>query len=445
MGRATREADGAADKTVTGTTAAERQKRPFYYGWWIVISAGLINSLGGSIHWQGFAVFFLPVSESLNLSRAATALPFALARAEGGLMGPVTGWLIDKYGVRPLMITGTILVGVGYIWLSRTSTYLAFLLVYLFVISVGASTTFMQATTAALNAWFIRRRGMAMSVNSAAFRLGGAIMVPLLSVAVLRYGWEAAAFWVGILMLAAITPLALVFRRSPESMGLRPDGDPPRERKTIAGAAPGAYEDDEDDWSVGEALRSRAFYVLALGTVLRMSAHGTFFVHVIAILVWKGESQQAAANMLGLLALLAVPLILFMGWLSDRVNRQVLLSFLYMSSGTSLLLLIVADGTVPTFLALLLFAGSEAGAALNWALVGDMFGRRKFATIRGMLAPIYNTALLIMPVAAGLAYDITESYRGVLFVGGLLMFGAAITFFRLKPPERAAPVVVSGR
>jgi OFA family oxalate/formate antiporter-like MFS transporter len=147
-----------------------------------------MNGFGGSVHWQGFTVFFIPISQTLGLSAAQTAIPFALSRAESGLMGPVTGWLFDKYGVKRLMLFGTIMSGVGYILLARTSTFFAFVFVYLFVISIGSSTSFMQASTTALNTWFSRRRGMVMSINSAAFRLGGSFMVPLLSVVVLKWG-----------------------------------------------------------------------------------------------------------------------------------------------------------------------------------------------------------------------------------------------------------------
>jgi nitrate/nitrite transporter NarK len=94
------------------------------------------------------------------------------------------------------------------------------------------------------------------------------------------------------------------------------------------------------------------------------------------------------------------------------------------------------DGTVGVFLALLLFSGSEAGSALNWALVGDLFGRKKFATIRGILAPMYNAALFVTPVAAGWIFDKTGSYEIVLLTGGGLFFAAAIVFFFLQAPVR---------
>lgn len=416
---------------------SEAKKEKRFYGWNLVGASAVINGVGGSVHWQGFTVFFLPVSQSLGLSSAQTALPFSLARAEGGLVGPLTGWLIDRFGVRPLMLIGTILTGIGYLWLSQTSTYLAFLLVYLFVVSLGSSTGFMQATTSALNTWFVRRRGVVMGINSAAFRLGGAITVPLLSVIVLRWGWETAALYVGVGMIVLIAPISLMFKRSPESMGLRPDGDPPLAPVVESiGVAQSVQVDEEDDWTTKEALHSRAFWVLATGTVLRMSVHGAVFVHFVPILVWKGVDQQVAANLIGLLALSSVPVILLFGWLSDKFSRQKMLTVSYTSSAASLFLITVVDGTWPIFSAMLLFTGSEAGSSLNWALVGDLFGRKNFATIRGMLAPMYNAALFVTPVAIGFVFDETGSYRISLLVGAVVMLLAAITFFQLRPSTR---------
>ena len=164
-----------------------------YFGWYLLAGAAVMNGLGGSVLWQGFTVFFIPVSESLNLSAWQTSLAFSLARAENGVLGPITGWALDKYGFRPLMFAGTLMTGIGYIMLAGTNSYISFILVYLCVVSVGSSTSFMQATTAALNTWFVRMRGFVMSVNSAAFRLGGAIMIPLVSYVVLTWGWQIAA------------------------------------------------------------------------------------------------------------------------------------------------------------------------------------------------------------------------------------------------------------
>ena len=399
-----------------------------------------MNGLGGSVLWQGFTVFFIPVSESLNLTAWQTSLAFSLARAENGVLGPITGWALDKYGFRTLMFAGTLITGIGYIMLAGTNSYLAFMLVYLCVISVGSSTSFMQATTAAINTWFVRLRGLAMSVNSAAFRLGGAAMIPLLSYIVLTWGWQVAAVAVGIGMLVLILPVTLLFRRSPESMGLSPDGrrTAATRRTQSASAGPGndgtSAEEMEDagDWTTKQALRSPQFWVLVAATTLRISVHGTIFVHFIPILVSLGEEQQTAANLLGLLSLVAVPLILLTGYLSDRVGRPIMLTGLYSMAAMSLLGLTFVEGTLPVFLALLLFAGSEAGSSLNWAIVGDLFGRKRYASIRGMMAPAYNGVLIVAPVAAGWAYDQTGSYESVLYAGAVLMMLAAVVFLALQ-------------
>jgi MFS family permease len=427
-------ANESDDSSNSSDPSGKPAKKKRFFGWNIVAASAVMNGLGGSVHWQGFTVFFIPISQSLGLSAAQTAIPFSLSRVENGLVGPITGWLIDRYGVRRLMFIGTPLVGIGYILLSQTSTFFSFLLVYIFVISLGASTSFMQATTTALNTWFSRRRGMVMSINSAAFRLGGAFMVPLLSVAVLRWGWETAALWVGIGMLVFITPLAIFFKRSPESIGVGPDGDPVKVDLKQLDVEHGEIPDSDDDWTAKDAIRTRAFWTLAAGTVLRMSVHGTIFVHFVPILVWKGETQQMGANLIGLLALVSVPLILFFGWFSDKVGRPKLLFGCYISAASALALLNVVDGTWPIFVALILFTGTEIGSGLNWALVGDLFGRKRFGTIRGLLSPIYNVALFSMPITAGWVYDETGSYEIVLWVGAGLMIAAALVFLSIRKP-----------
>lgn len=423
-----------------------------YFGWYMLAGACVMNAFGGTVVWQGFAVFFIPVAESLGITYWQTSLAFALARAENGVLGPITGWALDRFGYIPLILFGAMMTGIGYIILSTTSTYIAFMLVYLCVISVGSSTSFMQATTAALNTWFIRYRGMVMSINSAAFRLGGAIIIPLLSVGVINLGWQTTAWIIGVALIVLIAPLSFLFRRSPESMGLNPDGGVSlshmrrrlRQRESADQRSSGSTPSDasepgfEGDFTTKQALKTPSFWILVTATTLRISVHGTIFLHFIPILVWRGETQQMAANLVGLISLGAVPVILVTGYFSDRVGRPLMLSFLYSSSAISLLLITLVEGTWPIFLAMLLFIGSEAGSSLNWAIIGDLFGRARYATIRGMMAPIYNGALIIAPVAAGLTYDRLQTYQPVLITGTILMITASLVFFSLQPAVKRA-------
>ena len=401
----------------------DNKKKPkkIFFGWWIVISAALQNGLGGSIHWQGFTVLFIPISQTFGISSAQTSLLFALARAENGLMGPFTGWLMDKFGPRPLAIGGTAMAGIGYIMLARVENYTQFLLIYVVIISIGATTSFMQTAFVALNNWFIKKRGLVMSINSASFRLGSAILVPTFSYIVYGWGWQNAVLYLGIFLLVFITPLGIFYRRTPESMGLRPDGD-------VEEVNDGVPNYDISGYTWKEAIKTSAFWFLTIATALRLSIHGAIFVHMIPILVWKGISAESAAWYVGFLALVGVPVILLMGKLSDLFGRPKMLAICYSASALSLLLVNLSDNSIYLLLSLLLLVGSEAGSGLNWSLVGDLFGRKNYGVIRGLLGPFYNAALVVTPVSAGYIYDKTNSYEIVLYVGSIVFLISSFTF-----------------
>ena len=114
------------------------------------------------------------------------------------------------------------------------------------------------------------------------------------------------------------------------------------------------------------------------------------------------------------ISLIAVPLIIIVGYVSDKIPRQKLLSVLYTSASISLLLMYFVEGTWPIFFSMILFIGTEIASGFNWALVGDMFGRKNFATIRGWISPMYNISLIIGPLLAGYSKDKTGSYEYVL-------------------------------
>src|SRR5215813_7593692 len=110
-----------------------------FYGWRMVAVASAVRVLGAGLHSYGFTVFFLPLSQELNLSRTATSFAFSLSRAEGAIEGPIVGHLLDRYGPRPIMIAAVLLMGIGYLLLSQIDSYIAFLLIYTGLISLTHS------------------------------------------------------------------------------------------------------------------------------------------------------------------------------------------------------------------------------------------------------------------------------------------------------------------
>src|SRR5262245_59670637 len=196
-----------------------------FYGWWIVAIGCVQDAVKGGLFNTGFTLYFLPVLTELNLSRAATSLPFSLSRLEAALGAPIVGFLIDRFDVRVMLVVGTLLAGLGLILLSLTHSYLLFLLVFIGPLSFGFQAGFNQATLAAVNSWFRRKRGLAMAVVQTGQSIGGVLIFPLVALAVLNLGWRTAAVLSGLVVFMLL-PLVLLIRRSPESMGLLPDGEP---------------------------------------------------------------------------------------------------------------------------------------------------------------------------------------------------------------------------
>lgn len=413
-----------------------------YYGWYMIAVGCMVRLLGGGFHLYGFTVFFLPITQELGLSRAATSLAFSLARAEGAIEGPIAGYLIDRFGPRPMIIAAVTLSGIGYMLLAAVNSYATFLAVYLGVISLAFSAGFMHSPMVLANSWFIRRRAMAMTLISAAIGIGGTLITPLLAFSVHTWGWRYGAFIAGVGLIILGVPLALPVRRSPESMGLLPDGEPPTKTGTAtpstlsqpeATRAPGA----ETSFTVRQAMRTSTFWLMILATIWRVAAFNTITVHFIPILVWKGVSEQRAAAMLATMALVSLPVHLTLGWLADFVNKPRLMAASMLVGTVSLLLLAYGEGEWNLWLFTVLFTFVESIFPVGWAAVGDFFGRKNFGTIRGTMSAFYLWGAALGPVLAGAVYDRYQSYGPMMSVLIALFLLAALFYALLRKPSPA--------
>ena len=380
----------------------------------MMAAACALRVLGAGLHSFGFTVFFLPLSQDLNLNRTATSLAFSLARAEGAIEGPVVGHLLDRFGPKPIMLAAVLLMGVGYLLLSQVNGYAAFLAVYLGVISLAHAGGFMHAPMVLVNTWFIRHRGRAISLSSAAFGLGGVLIAPILSVIVQAWGWRWGAAIAGMLFLLIGIPLSLTIRRSPESMGLLPDGDPPAAAATDAEESPSARR-AEVNVTVGEALRSFAFWGSVLAAGIRNGSYHAIAVHFIPLMVWKGLSQAEAALLLSAYAFLGMASTLLLGWFADKANTPRLTAWILFAAAGAMFLPIFGDSLWALCLFTVFFAAVETTFPLGWAVVGDLFGRKHYARIRGYMTLFYTWGGVIGPVLAGAIFDRWGTYEPLLW------------------------------
>ena len=405
-----------------------------FYGWWVVAATCAVNAIGGGVYFYGFSIFFLPIKAALNLSSASTSLIFSLSRAEGAVEGPIAGYLIDKFGPRIMLTIGAFIVAIGYILLSQVNSFLWFLTIYLGIISLAFNATFSGSTMAVVNNWFIRRKGLAMAISIAAYSLGGSIIAPLLAFGIHHLGWRTTMALSGIMLAAVVVPFAQLLRSSPEALGLKPDGDTPRIESKL---------DEVDvkpilssvDFTVSEALRTKSYWLLAIGTMLRTGTLGTLIVHFVPIMVWKGNSEQTAAVMLGIMAFLSIPMRIGIGWLGDRWSRSKMLAAGMALGAFSLMILQNANSSFQVWLFISVFSVVEGLSALNWALVGDYFGRKRFATLRGILSLVYSWGMIVMPIVAGSFFDRTGSYNTVIWIFVGMYICGTILFLVIQRPR----------
>jgi MFS family permease len=425
--------------------------RQRFHGWWIVSVTAVLYGYGAGVNFYGFGVFFNPMREEFGWSRAATAGVFSLSRLEGAPLGPIIGWLIDRIGSRRMMVAGLSLTGLGFISMYFIQSLWMFYVIYGVFIATGFSMGFFQASQAIVANWFFRKRAQALSYLAVGGGLGGAALVPALGAFMGMAGWRWTAVAVGLLMWVVGIPLAMILRNRPEDMGQVPDGLPSRNEAQAADdpvlppQAPveraEVSERQEVEFTVGQALRTSTFWTLVLAMAFRSSILSSIVVHQIAHLEDIGIARHAAETMLGLMIAMSIPGRLLFGWLGDRFSKQHLLAFSSVLQGIGIF--IIANATSLAYVwPFLLFYGLGYGGAipLTQALRADLFGRKVFATVGGLIMPFTTLGGVAGPIFAGYVYDVTDSYRIAFYTFVVLILLSGLTFLFVRPPRQAVPV-----
>lgn len=397
-----------------------------FFGWRIVLSLALMRLVGGGVGLYGRGVFLLPMEEDLGLGRDSISLVFALTGLQVGLLAPLAGMLAQRYGGRKLLLTGSISAGIGYILLFWVSSLFSLYLVFAVFISLGFNWSIFQAPTAITNAWFSRRKALALAILSAGVGLGGLVIVPTLEALVRASGWRATSAVAGIVIIITGVITSIIVRNTPEEKSLNPDGD-------LTGADTFSNTPTSKVELTGltakQAIRTPLFWLLLLGVILWLSAYGSLGLHFIPILVSKGESTRSAALFAGMYAISTFPMVLIIGWLSDRFNGNLVLAVFAISMALSVLVLKSADSTLGYLLTVLLISPVESVWPVFWAILGRSYGRKYFDTIRGW---IYGMVLLGSSgwsYIPGLIFERTGDYQGWLSILVILMILTSLVFF----------------
>jgi MFS family permease len=415
-----------------------------FRGWWIVSLAAILNGYGAGVNFYGFSVFFNPMREEFGWSRAATAGVFSLSRLEGAPLGPLIGWLIDKIGSRSMMVVGLAITGAGFMSMYFIQSLWMFYVIYGVLIATGFSMGFFQAPQAMVTNWFLRKRSRALAYLAIGAGIGGAVMVPVMGQFMGVVGWRWTAVAVGALMWVPGIPLALTLRHAPEEMGQVPDGgrtvSAPRAKDSPSFATTAARAEDVDldelSFTASQAVRTSSFWMLLLAMAFRSCILSSIVVHQIAHLEDIGIAEHTAESALGFMILMSIPGRALFGWMGDRVSKQYLLAAASVLQGIGIFILANATSLAHVWPFLLIYGLGYGGAIpLTQALRADLFGRKAFATIGGIIMPATTVGAVIGPVFAGYMYDVTESYRIAFYTFVVLILLSGLTFLFVRPPK----------
>ena len=388
---------------------------------------------------HGLGVFFSALQREYLWSSALLSGAFALSRAESGFLGPVEGYLVDRIGPRKMVAIGLVILGVGFVLLSRVDSLLSFYIA-LVVIALGTGIGGFLAIMASLTNWFYRLRARAMAVATVGVNIGGLLIV-LLTWAVDTYGWRAAAFICALIVWALIIPIIMVLRDRPEDYGLLPDGDvaPPARAGDSGDAAAQYTPDDDNDMTVREALYSQAFWLVSLVHGIAVMSLSALAVHQIERMVLAGVSLQMAGLVVTIYTGVGIFFRVLSGYIADIFDKRYVIA-VFLVFQTAALFVFAVGNTVFMFVLFgLLFAPgwSGRGAALT-AFRGELFGRKRFASITGVSMVVTNSLSLIGPVFAGYLFDVTGSYASPFLALSALSMVAAFLILLVRKPRRTS-------
>jgi len=408
-----------------------RRINGLYPGWRVVGACCFLALFPGAIFSYGFPVFYIPIREDLMLTDTQVSLIFALSRGEAGVGGPLVGWMVDKFDSRPIVLAFGLMAGVGLLALSWVDGYWLFVVVYVGVVSVGNNSGFGQTFLAVTNRWFVRRRAVGMTLVITCYTAGGAMLIPVLSRGVEALGWREVMLYTGIFVAVIVIPFSLLIRRSPESAGidLVEAGEVVEQTNVNSSAAASGH-----DFTVREALQTPTYWFILLASAFRISVTSGILVHAIPIMVWKGTTEQTGADLIALLFFVSIPARLLIGFSGLRLPGQGVLAVGMASSTAGLLALVLVPGTWIIYPFAIGIAVQEGAAVLNWVLVGNLFGRRNFATLTGIISVFYSGGMMLSPLFLGWMVDRTDGYTESLLVLTALYAASGLLFAIARSP-----------
>ncbi len=392
-----------------------------------------------------FGVFYVAIIAEYGWSRAETAGAFSVAMLVHASFAPVTGMLIDRFSPRIIFPIGATFLALGLVAASRITAIWHLYFFFGVVIAIGINTHSLTPHITLICKWFIRKRGLASGLALAGLGMGTMVLAPLVQFIIDMAGWRFAFLTLAAIVFGVLVPMTALFeRRFPEDVGQYPDGIVPGPNKTLSPLPEGFQEHNPSpgrpqQWTFRSALRTRAFWMVALMFFSVAFFINMLVVHQAAYVVDAGFSPILAASLVGFVGLFGSGGGILMGFLSDRFGRAIGYAIGAGAAFAGILFLLLVNDSRSTWVlyafVILYGIGQGSMGPIPTATVGDLFPGKALGRIFGVLTIAFGVGGALGPYIGGYFYDRTGSYTlPFLFAMVFICVGAAA--IRMAVPRR---------
>lgn len=418
-----------------------------HYGW-IVAAVTFLILLAASAIRATPGVLIVPLEQTFGWSRATVSFAISVNLLLYGLCGPFAAALMERLGVRRVIVLSLSLVTVGVALTTVMRTPWQLVLLWGVVVGIGTGATALVLAATVANRWFVARRGLVIGVLTASTATGQLLFLPLLATVVDHSGWRAAALLVAAIALAMVPVVFVLMRDQPRDLGLRAFGDlEGQAAPSVATRPAGALA------ALGEGARSRDFWLLSGSFfICGLSTNGLIGTHLIPASMDHGLPAVTAAGLLAAMGVFDLIGTTISGWLSDRWDNRRLLFWYYGLRGLSLMLLPYAYGSAYFGLTLFaLFYGLDWVATVppTVRLTETLFGKARVGIMYGWIAVAHQMGASTAAFGAGVLRTWLGSYQVAFTGAGFVCLIAAVMVLtigqgRITVPSRRRAAEISG-
>ncbi|MFC4024902.1 MFS transporter [Oceanobacillus longus] len=410
----------------------------FYYGWVIVMIAGLGVFFSGPGQTYSNSAFIDQYINDFGWSRSQVSGMYSAATLVAGVAMIFIGRFIDRFGQRAMMVTIGTLFGIACLFNSMVSS-MWMLTVGFFLIRLLGQGSMTLVPNTLVAQWFVKKRGVAFSIMTLG-SFSSAMLFPIINTWLIdtwdwRFAWQ---FW-GILLLVVFVPIALFgVRNKPEEMGLVPDGFS-AEKKTKDKPGSGFKDKEaEQDWTLKEARRTKAFWAILICVGIPAMVNTGITFHIISIFGSNGLSPEIAAMVLSLMAVVGIPMSFVSGYVTDKVQTNYLLVAIFLIEIILLLMLLVTSNFWMGVVFGTVWGLSNGLERISINVIWpNYFGRKYIGSINGVGVTMTVVGSSLGPLPFGIGYDIFQSYTPVLLVTLIFPVIGVVCSLIAKKPDKS--------